>query len=96
MIKVTIPQKEDEIKTLEIQTIPNLVNQIDKLKMYTLEPYLRETHILGDILSTGNPVKPNKKMVLAVSLVAGLMLGVFLVFFLEFLRGSKKDDETEN
>jgi len=77
-------------------TVPTLNAEVMTLEKILNEPYLQKTTLVNGISSGNSPVKPNKKMILAVSLVAGLMLGVFLVFFLEFLRGSKKEDDSKS
>jgi len=92
LLNEIIQTKITEIEKIENVLIPNLekmkINLENKLKI----PFLVETNIIGDIFSPDNPVKPNKKMILAVAMVAGLMLGVFLVFFLEFLKPKKKEE----
>ena len=35
-----------------------------------------------------NPVAPNKKMNIAIAAVLGLMLGVFIAFFIEYWKSS--------
>lgn len=38
--------------------------------------------------------KPKRALILIVSLVTSLILGIFLVFFYEFVKGNKKDEKT--
>lgn len=54
--------------------------------------YLQKTALLGDIIGNNQPVSPKKKLIVAVALVAGLMGSIFLVFFIEFIKGFKKQD----
>lgn len=47
--------------------------------------------IISDAIAESSPVFPNKKLMLAAGLVAGLMLGVFLAFVLELLDRTVKE-----
>jgi uncharacterized protein involved in exopolysaccharide biosynthesis len=38
-----------------------------------------------------HPIQPKKKLIVIVAFITGLMLSVFLAFFLEFLAGSKEE-----
>jgi uncharacterized protein involved in exopolysaccharide biosynthesis len=46
------------------------------------EPYIKDK------------TKPKRALIVVVAFVTGLILSIFLVFFLEFIRGSKEEDET--
>ncbi len=43
---------------------------------------------IGDV-----PIKPKKKLIVIVAFITGLMFSIFLAFFLEFIKGIKKDNE---
>ncbi len=92
LLKEMMELKTSGIRELEIVTIPELKSRMNILQKLLEEPFLQKTALVGDISASSTPVKPKKKMVLAVALVAGLMMGVFLVFFLEFI----KPKEPEN
>ena len=62
-----------------------LQEEIKKIELSLLPINLKPTRIAGEITMYDHPVKPRKKLVFAVSLITGLMLGVFLAFFLEFI-----------
>jgi capsular polysaccharide biosynthesis protein len=68
-------------------TIVNYQSQIA-----SLERELKELVPFKDInrVIYNKPVKPKKKLVIAVALISGLFIGVFLVFFLEWLDSMKK------
>ena len=51
------------------------------------------TQLIGEIKVNNTPIKPNKKLIVVVAFITGLMLSVFLAFFLEFISGMKKDPE---
>jgi len=90
-----ISGKVSGLKELVDITIPKLETEAEKLKKNLKPPFLEMTSIVGDIAVPEGPVKPNKKMILAVALVAGVMLGIFLVFFLEFIKPKKAAAEEE-
>ncbi|WP_201354062.1 Wzz/FepE/Etk N-terminal domain-containing protein [Hydrogenimonas urashimensis] len=89
IVEKILPAKKAAIKKLESMTIPQLESEIDELKVSMKPPYIEQTAIVGKIFTHDHPAKPKKKLILAVSLITGLMLGVFLAFFLEFLGKEK-------
>ncbi len=90
--KETIPAKASAIKKIENITIPQLQTRIKQIRTSMEEPYLVMTKILGKIYTQEEPVKPKKKLVIAVALITGVALGVLLAFFLEFI-GKEPEDE---
>ena len=52
-----------------------------------------EVKILEDVQAPKNPVSPNKKMNILISLLLGLMVGTGIVFLLEFLDNTFKSKE---
>jgi LPS O-antigen subunit length determinant protein (WzzB/FepE family) len=85
LLEETIPQKNATIKKLLEITIPKMAARIEQIKLENKPPYLTRTAIVGDILTHDHPVKPRKKLIVALAGILGLMLGVFLAFFREFL-----------
>ena len=71
-----IPSREDrlDIRMAEIE------NQLDRI-------YLTKVH--AKALASEYPVSTGKRLVVALSLVLGVMLGVFGAFFAEFLSGAR-------
>jgi len=58
-----------------------------------LLPYnYKNTEIIGEIITKDHPVKPKKKLIVIVAFITGLMLAVFLAFFLEFIRSSREEE----
>ncbi len=89
--KEKIPAKISAIKKIESITIPQLQTRIKQIRTSMKEPYLVMTKVLGKIYTQDKPVKPKKKLIIAIALISGLMLGIFLAFFLEFI--AKKPEE---
>ena len=67
-----------------------LKEKINSLKLHMQPPYLVMTKIVGKIYTHNYPVKPKKKLILAVALVSGLFFGIFLAFFIEFIQRAKE------
>jgi uncharacterized protein involved in exopolysaccharide biosynthesis len=53
-----------------------------------------------DVLTTPTPsyirdkTKPKRGLIMVVSFITSIILGIFLVFFLEFIKGSKEEEQT--
>jgi capsular polysaccharide biosynthesis protein len=64
------------------ERVKNLENQLKLLRGYEIavNPVVPE-----------KPSKPKKTLILAVSLVSGLFLGIFLVFFVEWIENAKRN-----
>ncbi len=92
LLKEIISGKDAEIKEITDITLPGLNTRITELRNNLKPPFTEMTSLSGNISVSNSPVKPNKKMILAVALVAGVMLGIFLVFFLEFIKPKKTDE----
>ena len=83
-----IGQKQTQL--IEIQKfISELEQKKQEFKLSIVPPMLKTTHIIGDVETPSGPIKPKKKLIIIVAFITGLMLSVFLAFFLEFLAGMK-------
>jgi polysaccharide biosynthesis transport protein len=93
-----LPEKEIQLARLE-----RAVRVAENIYLTLLESYqearISEAMELGDIrvidlaLIPDTPIKPRKMLNLAIAGVLGLMLGIMLVFFMEFLDHSFKSRE---
>ncbi len=92
LLEQIIPAKEAEIEKMTSITLPGIQTQIKEIKMSMKEPYLVMSHIVHKIYTQDKPVKPKKALILIIAFITGLMLSVFLAFFLEFLQDSKKEN----
>jgi len=90
IMKKQIPLKEAAIKQLLNIKIPRLKDQIKHIQLTMQPPYLTMTKIVGRIYTHNYPVKPKKKLILIVALITGLIFGIFLVFFIEFIRKARE------
>lgn len=53
---------------------------------------VKMTQLVGKIKIGEKSIKPKKKLIIIVTFITGLIFAVFLAFFLEFLRGMKRED----
>ncbi len=56
---------------------------------------VKMTQLVGKIKIGEKSIKPKKKLIIIVTFITGLMLSIFLAFFLEFLRGIKREDSEQ-
>lgn len=101
-IKIAELQREKEnisnekIRKLQHQIDVELVSkkiklneQIDKLSYSITEQNIRNNEVVGDFIVKDYPIKPKKTLIVVVSFVSGLVLSLFVVFFLNFIRNEK-------
>ena len=89
-----IGQMQTQLQNLKTY-ISALKNEEEKLNLSITPSMVKPTHIVGEIETLDKPIKPKKKLIVIVAFITGLMLAVFLAFFLEFIRGIK-DEKQEN
>jgi len=77
-LETVIPQKKENIKT-----------QIESLKLSLKNTFNAKE--IGKPLMFDHPVKPKKKLIVIVAFITGLILSIFLVFFIEFVKGLKEE-----
>ncbi|MDO9555016.1 MAG: GumC family protein [Atribacterota bacterium] len=93
-----LPEKELQLARLERAVMVSENIYLTLLEEYQ-EARINEAMELGDIRVIdeahvpGSPIKPNKKLNLAIGGILGLMLGVMLVFFLEYMDNTIKTTE---
>lgn len=53
----------------------------------------KNSEIVGNILTNDHPTKPKKALVIAVAFVTGFILSIFLVSFMQFVSGMRKEEK---
>jgi capsular polysaccharide biosynthesis protein len=98
-------QREIEIKNIDakINNIKDkkdilatiIANNLKENKLFVSSLMLphnyKNTQIVGEIITNDKPIKPKKRLIVTVAFVTGLILSIFLVFFIEFIKDEKKD-----
>ncbi len=69
-----------------------MISEIDNLKLQISDEKILETEILGKFITSKYPIKPKKKLIVVVSFVTGFILSIFLVFFMQFIKSFKEDE----
>lgn len=86
-----LKDKKDNLNT-------NVVWDLEEKKNFLVSMLLphnyKNSHIVGAILTNDYPAKPNKKLIIFISFIVGLILSIFLVFFLEFLKAMKEENNS--
>ena len=84
-----VKSKKENLKTMDIAS---LEERITVLKSMLLPYNYKNSEIVGKILTDDYPSKPKKKLIVIVAFITGLMLSIFIVFFLEFLSGFREKE----
>ena len=84
---------QNKKNTLESTTINKLLEDKALISSMLLPYNYKNTEIIGEIITNDHPVKPKKTLIIIVAFITGLMLSIFLAFFLEFLRGMKEEEK---
>lgn len=66
------------------------------LETLSLPHNLKNTEVVGNILTDDNPIKPKKALIVVVAFVTGFILSIFLVFFMQFVNSMRKENSIEN
>ncbi len=69
-----------------------LEEKIQRLTYSISNQNIQNSKVIGEYIVKDHPVKPKKKLIVIVAFITGLMLAVFLAFFLEFLLGTKEEE----
>lgn len=81
--------KKESISNLEIN---KLIERKKILESLTLDYNIKNSDIIGKIQINDYPVKPKKALVVVVSFVTGFILSIFIIFFMQFIQGLKKEE----
>jgi len=84
---------KDKKDNLDTNVIWDLQEKKNLLASMLLPHNYKNSHIVGSILTNDYSAKPKKKLIVVVAFITGLILSIFLVFFIEFIRGFKEEDK---
>ena len=83
-----LESKKDELLTTNLYTL----EESKKIIELSLLPHnYKNTQIIGEIMTNDFPTKPKKSLIVAVAFVTGLIISIFLVFFIQFIQGIRKE-----
>lgn len=88
----TVTLEDIDIQKQQVtQNIEDTLQQIKTIKVLSTPHNYKNTQIVGEIITNDYPIKPKKKLIVVVAFVTGLILSIFLVFFLEFIRSDEEE-----
>ncbi len=85
--------KKDILNTTILSQLEEERNLIQSL---LLPHNYKNTQIVGKILINDYAIKPKKTLIVIVSFITGLILAIFLVFLIDFIRGFKETEDKLN
>ncbi|MBE0515053.1 Wzz/FepE/Etk N-terminal domain-containing protein [Sulfurimonas sp.] len=89
-IKDSLESFEDRKNSIEVIEIEKLEEELRALQVL-MEPYnYKNTEVVGAFMTNDYPIKPKKSLIVVVAFVTGLILSIFFVFLLEFIRAEKE------
>jgi LPS O-antigen subunit length determinant protein (WzzB/FepE family) len=68
-----------------------LNEQITRLNYDISKHNIKPSELIGEYIVKDHPIKPKKSLIVTVAFVTGLILSIFFVFFLEFIRNEKSE-----
>ena len=83
-----LESKKDELLTT---TLYKLEESKKIIELSLLPHNYKNTQIVGEIITNDFPTKPKKKLIVAVAFVTGFIISIFLVFFIQFIQGIRKE-----
>ena len=88
----------DNLKNAEVELNINFEKRLEELKnslvlekLKLANDRVKNSDIVGEIMTNDFPVKPKKSLLIAVAFVTGFILSIFLVFFIQFFQGMRKE-----
>jgi uncharacterized protein involved in exopolysaccharide biosynthesis len=94
MSQINLLEKSENKFEGSVATKFDLISKINELELSISPHSMQPTKLIGKIITDDSPVKPKKKLIVAVAFVTGFILAVFLVFFMQFIKGFKEEKET--
>lgn len=109
MLTQTIPAlevKKENISNEQIRKLKHKIDvelpakkiklneQIDQLNYSITEYNIKNNKVVGDFIVKDYPIKPKKKLIVVVAFVSGLILSIFIVFFLNFIRDENAQEKS--
>ena len=83
-----LESKKDELLTTSLYQL----EENKKIIELSLLPHnYKNTQIVGEIITNDFPAKPKKSLIITVAFVTGFILSIFLVFFIQFFQGMRKE-----
>lgn len=90
-LNLQLMDMRDKKDTLETTTINELLEKKRLVESMLLPHNYKNSAVIGRVITNDYPIKPKKKLIVAVAFIAGFILSIFLVFIMNAFR--KEDDK---
>lgn len=67
------------------KAILEIEEKLTNLELAIIQPQSIPTQLLGPVIKPASPIKPRTRMVVSLSILIGLISGIFVAFFTEFI-----------
>ena len=71
---------------LGVESVSRLINERNELTLLLNDQNYKNSEIVGQVITSDYPTKPNKKLIVTVAFIAGFILSIFLVFIMNAFR----------
>lgn len=96
IIAVELPKLSKQRDENLNKALKQLMNSRELLEQKMQSLIYEETALVGKVLTNNYPIKPKKKLIVVVAFVTAFMLSIFLVFFMEFIKSFKEENDRIN
>ncbi|WP_164966916.1 GNVR domain-containing protein [Aliarcobacter trophiarum] len=86
----------DKLKNAEVELNINFEKRLEELenslvleKLKLTEDRIKNSDIVGEIMTNIFPVKPKKSLIVVVAFLTGFIISIFLVFLFNFIKQSR-------
>lgn len=91
IVKDTLRKAEVELDINFVKRLESLNDSLSLEKLKLTNNSVKNSEIVGEIVSNDHPIKPKKSLIVVVAFVTGFILSIFLVFFLQFIQTMRKE-----
>ena len=90
-LNLQLMDMRDKKDTLETTTINDLIERKKLVESMLLPHNYKNSEVIGRVITNDHPIKPKKRLIVAVAFIAGFILSIFLVFIMNAFR--KEEDK---
>jgi uncharacterized protein involved in exopolysaccharide biosynthesis len=93
-LNLQLMDMRDKRDTLETTTINDFIERKKLVESMLLPHNYKNSEVIGKVITNDYPIKPKKKLIVAVAFIAGFILSIFLVFIMNAFRKEKNEKIT--
>ena len=88
-LSLQLMEMRNQKERLQTTTISRLVEQKQFAKSMLLPHNYKNSKVVGQIITNHHPIKPKKKLIIAIAFLLGLVLSILLVFIMNAFKADK-------